>query len=160
MKTFKITQKTFELNDDYIISQSKNAEIAYVIKGKFAFPPEWEMREGLGQGLAFKKVTSNLLKTRFKVFDNEKKAVALIEFPLMSLIKHFTLYMGNKKYNAQGGFSAWDFQCRDQEGREVFTVSKENTLSDRFTVDIQEQMPEDIALITAVAIDQKYFSQE
>lgn len=160
MKTFRVTQKRLEFNDSYIIDSVETRKIAYTIKGKFSLSPELEMRSLEASETPLKQIRGNFLRTRFDIFDQRHKNIGKIVFPFISLKKYFTLFLGNKKYDAQGGFSAWDFQCHDEAGREVFSVSKENTLSDRFEVNIREEVPEDIALITAVAIDQKYFYQE
>ena len=41
----------------------------------------------------------------------------------------------------------------------MFTISKEFAFRDKFTVTIEESMPQDIVILVAVAVDQKFFTQ-
>jgi uncharacterized protein YxjI len=158
MKTFTITQKILTIGATYQV-KAENDQIINTIKGKiFTMAPKLEMKAGT-EGEIIKVLKGNLFKTNFTVETPEGNVEATIQFPFIALFKKFNLTIGDRVYNAKGSITAWNFTCMDENGTELFTISKEFAFRDKFTISVDESIPQDIIILVAVAVDQKFFTQ-
>lgn len=159
MKTFTVTQKILSIGATYQVNASESEDIINTIKGKIlTLVPKLEMRQGK-EGDITKVLKGNFFKTKFTVESPGGNEEASIQFPFIALFKKFTLTIGSKVYNAKGSLTAWNFTCTDENGQDMFTISKEFAFRDKFTVSVDESMPQDIVILVAVAVDQKFFTQ-
>ena len=159
MKTFTVTQKILSIGATYLVQTPGSENIVNTIKGKIlTLAPKLEMRQGK-EGDVTKILKGNFFKTKFTVESTEGIEEASIQFPFIALFKKFTLNVGPKVYNAKGSLTAWNFTCTDENGQDMFTISKEFAFRDKFTVTVDESMPQDIVILVAVAVDQKFFTQ-
>jgi uncharacterized protein YxjI len=159
MKSFTVTQKILSIGSTYLVSPEGSKENAYVVKGKvLTIAPKLEMRRG-DQGEVMKTMKGNFIGTKFSILGPGGSEEALIKFPFFSFIAKFTLAVGNASYTAKGGIMARKFSCVDDSGNVKFTISKEWSFRDKFAVSIDPSMPEEIAIMAAVAIDQRFFQR-
>lgn len=159
MKTFTVTQKILSIGATYQVQKSGSEDIVNTIKGKIlTLAPKLELRQGK-EGDISKVLKGNLFKTKFTIESTDGNEEASIQFPFIALFKKFTLSIGPKVYNAKGSITAWNFTCTDENGQDMFTISKEFAFRDKFTVSIDESMPQEIVILVAVAVDQKFFTQ-
>jgi uncharacterized protein YxjI len=160
MKTFTVTQKILSLGATYLVTPEGTKDPVYVIKGKIlTMSPKLEMRKN-DQGEILKTMKGNFIGTKFTIFDKSGSEDGLIQFPFFSIIAKFTLTSGTASYAAKGGFMARNFECKDQEGKVKFTISKEWAFRDKFTVSLEEPIAETTAILAAVAIDQRFFQKK
>jgi uncharacterized protein YxjI len=158
MKTFTVTQKILTIGATYQV-KAEDDQIIHTIKGKiFTMAPKLEMKTGT-EGEVIKVLKGNLFKTNFTVETPEGNVEATIQFPFIALFKKFNLTIGDRVYNAKGSITAWNFTCTDENGMELFTISKEFAFRDKFTISVDESIPQDIIILVAVAVDQKFFTQ-
>jgi len=159
MKTFTIIQKILSFGATYKVLPEGSEAMCYIIKGKvFTMAAKLEMRQS-DDGEVLKTMKGNFFNTQFTIIDKSGSDDAFIRFPFLSLRAKFSLTIGTDTYNAQGGFSARKFSCEDEAGNVKFTIFKELAFRDKFVVSIDESIPEEIALLTAVAVDQRFFQQ-
>ena len=78
---------------------------------------------------------------------------------MIALKKTFTLKSGDKEYQADGGYLAGEFVCKDEQGAVVMKITKELALRDKFRIEADETIPAPLALLAAVAIDQRFFQE-
>jgi uncharacterized protein YxjI len=83
--------------------------------------------------------------------------VATLTFPLIALKQSFTLIVDGQEYKASGGFLGGEFKCVDAQGQTVMVITKQLSLRDKFAVNTTGALPRDVALLAAVAVDQKLF---
>jgi uncharacterized protein YxjI len=158
MKTFTVTQKILSIGATYQV-KGEDENIINTIKGKiFTMVPKLEMKRG-EEGEIIKVLKGNLFKTNFTVETPDGNVEAAIQFPFIALFKKFSLTIGDKVYNAKGSITAWNFTCADENGIELFSISKEFAFRDKFTIAVDESIPQDIIILVAVAVDQKFFTQ-
>ncbi len=159
MKSFTVTQKILSIGATYLVAPEGSKDPAYVVKGKIlTLTPKLEMRRG-EQGEAIKTLKGNFFATKFTILGQGGSEEGLIQFPIFSFLAKFTMTLGNATYSAKGGFMARKFTCTDSSGAVKFTISKEWAFRDKFAVSIDESVPEEAAILAAVAIDQKFFQR-
>ena len=160
MQTYTVTQKIISIGATYQIRSGESKDVLMTVKGKIlTFTPKLEMKKGT-EGEIINRLKGNFTKTKFSMEDMNANEIANIQFPYIAFKKRFSLTIGDKTYNAQGSFTAWHFNCTDDTGKEVFSISKDFSFRDKFTVNIDESMPKEIILLTAIAVDQKFFQQK
>ena len=160
MKTFTVTQKILSIGATYLVRAESNDSILYTIKGKvLTLSPKLEMKQG-EDGAVTRLMQGNFFSTKFTITEPDGTQKGFIQFPFFSFIAKFTLTIGTETYNAKGGFTARKFSCTDAAGNIKFTVSKELAFRDKFMVTLDESIPEETAILAAVAIDQRFFQQK
>jgi uncharacterized protein YxjI len=163
MQTFELTQKILSLGPSYEVrpgDPGTQADVAVTIRGKlFSATPQLAMVQGTDgpqQGL----MKGNFTRTKFECFDQNAQLVGSLAFPLLALKKSFTLKAGDKEYKADGGWLGGEFTCKDDKGETVLVIKKELSLRDKFSIQASDDLPAQLALLAAVAIDQRFFQDE
>ncbi len=157
MVTYTVTQKLISLGAKYLVRTGESKDVIMTVKGRIlSFTPKLEAIEG-EDGSPVARMTGNLFKTKFEIFDNSDKVTATISFPFMAFVKRFTLTADGKTYQAKGGLIARKFSCLDESGKEVLTISKDFSFRDKFTINMDESFPKGSGILAAVAIDQRFF---
>jgi hypothetical protein len=78
---------------------------------------------------------------------------------MFALKKTFTLETGGQQYKAEGGILAGEFTCKNAHGEVVLTITKQLAFKDKFAVETSGAIPTQVALLAAVAIDQRFFQE-
>ena len=159
MKAFIVSQKILSIGATYTVTLPDSDNVLYTIRGKIlTFTPLLEMKSGT-EGPLIRILRGNFFKTRFSVESPDGIEEAAIQFPFVALFKRFTLTIGDMEYNAKGSITAWDFNCTDETGNSIFSITKKFAYRDKFTVTVHETIPEEDIILVAVAVDQKFFTQ-
>jgi uncharacterized protein YxjI len=160
MQSFTIKQKILAIGDTYEVRQTDSDEVLYLIKGKvLTFSPRLEMKQGI-DGEVSHVLKGNFWRTEFTVIDKTETEIGVIRFPFVAFFKKFTLVTGGKTYDAKGSITAWNFTCKDETDRLIFSIGKEFAFRDKFTVDVDESIQKEVAILTAISVDQKFFQQQ
>lgn len=148
MAEYEISQKLLSLGPTYQVYDPAG-QLLYTIKGKLlSFTPNLTMVEG-ADGSAVASMTGNMFRTSFTMSGAEQ---AVLTFPLFGFLKkRFTLEVGGQTYEASGGFTAYSFSCG------AFSVNKKLALKDKFQLHVDDDFPQEVAMLATVAIDQKFF---
>jgi len=157
METYELTQKILSFGPSYQVRANGSDQVLWTIKGKLlTATPKLTMVEGTDDGdVAFMK--GNFVKTKFDI-SVAGQGLGALQFPLIALKKSFTLALGDKQFKADGGFLAGTFKCTNAQGEIVLQIAKQLSLKDKFQVSHEpSQIPREVALMAAVAIDQKFF---
>jgi len=162
MKVFTVTQKIISLTATYDVRNEGSDEIIKTIRGKMlTISPRLEMKEGKDKdGTPLAKLHGNYLKTKFKIFGRDKEEAASLKFPALSFLPTFRMTVNGITYKAKSKLLSNKMTVKDESGNEVFYITKNYTFRDKFTVAIDEQIPDDIGILCAVAIDQKYYQKK
>lgn len=159
MKSFTVTQKIFAIGSTYEVRETGSDVILNIVKGKiFTFSPKLEMKKD-ENGAATHLLKGNYWRTKFSIESADGMEIASIQFPFIAFFKKFTLVAGDKTVTASGSFTAWNFTGTDESGNQVFTITKEFAFRDKFTVTVESQIPSDVIILAAIAVDQKFFQQ-
>jgi uncharacterized protein YxjI len=157
MQTFELTQRLLSIGPTYEVTALGQADVLTTIRGKLlTLSPKLTMVEGAA-GATVAELTANVFKTKFVMKDASGKEVATLSFPLIQLKKSFVLSAGGQDYKAEGGFLGGEFKCVDAQSNTVMVIAKQASLRDKFAVSTNGALPRDVALLAAVAIDQKLF---
>jgi uncharacterized protein YxjI len=155
METYEVVQKILSFGPQYEVRAADSPEVLMTIQGKvLSMTPKLTMRDGEREVATMQ---GNFMKTKFECFDAEKQPLGTLAFPLIALKKGFTLTVGDATIQADGGFLGGEFECKDANGHTVMKITKQLSLRDKFAVQTSGAVPRDVALLAAVAIDQKFF---
>lgn len=160
MYTYELTHKILSIGAAYEVRDANDAVVS-TIRGKvLSATPQLSMFAGDSDAsppTAFMK--GNFMKTKFDVFDGAEQSIGTLSFPMLALKKTFTLETGGEEYKADGGVLAGAFTCKNARGDVVLTISKELSLRDKFAVATSGAISPQVALLVAVAIDQRFFQE-
>jgi uncharacterized protein YxjI len=160
MKTYTVTQKILALGATYEVRDSKEGPPLFTVRGKIlTFTPYLEMMKGK-DGAKTHVLKGNFLKTKFSVATAEGGPVGEIQFPFFAFSKSFTMTIGANQYNAKGNFFAWNFAAKDAGGKDAFVIQKQIALRDKFEVMIDEALPVEPIVLSAIAVDQRFFQNQ
>ena len=155
METYEVVQKILSLGPQYEVRASDRPEVLMTIQGKvLSTSPKLTMKEGERE---IATMQGNFMKTKFECFDADKQPLGTLAFPLIALKRGFTLTVGDAKLEADGGFLGGEIECTNDKGETVIKITKQLALRDKFAVQTTGAVPRDVALLAAVAIDQKFF---
>jgi uncharacterized protein YxjI len=161
MKTYTLFQKILAIGDTYEVRQGEAKDAVFTIKGKvLTFSPSLTLMRGDKDGEKTHQMKGNFIKTKFAITTTSGGEVGAITFPFFVWKPTFTLTMKGNSYTATGTLFAWNFTCTDSAGKTIFTIQKEFAFRDKFTVSIDESLEQEVALLAAVAIDQRYFQKK
>jgi uncharacterized protein YxjI len=168
MQTYELTQKLLSLGPAYEVRPLEGpmgvpdaaAQPALTIRGKLlSASPTLSMNQG-ADGPLVGSMKGNFTRTKFECKTPDDRLVGSISFPMIALKKSFTLTSGDKEYKADGGYLAGEFVCKDEAtGEVVMKITKELSLRDKFRIQAAESIPGELALLAAVAIDQRFFQE-
>jgi uncharacterized protein YxjI len=157
MQSFQVTRRLLSFGPQYDVVGEDGRHV--VVRAKvLSFTPKLTMTAGEA-GHELCTIEGNLLKTRYAC-KLDGRAVATLGFKMVSFEKTFTLRLGAHECKAEGDVPAFDFKLRDEHGGPLMTVRKQWSLRDRFQVCVAEAMPWQVAVMAAVAVDQKYASED
>ncbi len=160
MQSFEITQKVLAIGPTYQVRTPASSDVLMTVKGKvLTATPKLTMVQG-AEGSTVAQMNGNFFKTKFQIFGSDQKEIGSLEFPLIQLKKSFTLRVGATEYKADGGLLGRGFKITNGQGETVLEIQKELALKDKFSVVAGDQIPAEIALLAAVAIDQKFFEND
>jgi hypothetical protein len=155
MNTFEVTRKIISLGPQYDVVGADGTRA--LVRGKIiAVTPKLTMTAA-GDGPELAVLTGNFLKTKFECTVGGQ-VLASLAFKMISIKKSFTLTFGGQDLKVEGDIMAFDFHLRDAQGVTLMSLSKQLSLRDKFLVTVQDRMPWQVAVLSAVAVDQKYFS--
>jgi uncharacterized protein YxjI len=157
MHAFQVTRRLLSLGPQYDVVGEDGRHV--VVRSRvLSLTPKLTMTAGEA-GHELCTIEGNLLKTRFDC-KLDGRAVATLGFKIITLEKSFTLTIGGHECKAEGDVPAFDFKLSDQHGGPLMAVSKQCSLRDRFQVCVAEAMPWQVAVMAAVAVDQKYVNED
>jgi len=160
MQSFEITQKVLAIGPTYQVRSPASNDVLMTVKGKvLTATPKLTMVEG-AEGNTVAQMNGNFFKTKFQIFGSDQREIGSLEFPLIQLKKSFTLKVGTTEYKADGGLLGRGFRVTDAQGETVLEIQKELALKDKFSVLANDRFPAEVALLAAVAIDQKFFEND
>ena len=160
MQSFEITQKVLAIGPTYQVRAPASNDVLMTVRGKvLTATPKLMMVRG-AEGSTVAQMNGNFFKTRFQIFGSDQKEIGSLEFPLIQLKKSFTLKVGAAEYKADGGLLGRGFKVTDAQGETVLEIQKQLALKDKFSVLANDQIPPEVALLAAVAVDQKFFGNE
>lgn len=160
MNNFTVTQKLLSFGATYLVKNNATDTLDLTVKGKIiAITPKLEAFEGEGDKVVA-TVKGNFFKTQFDIMDANENVKASIKFPILSFLKSFTLFVDGKEYKAKGGLLARKFTCLNESGGEILTITKELKLRDQFNVTADDSISNDVATLSAIVIDQKFFQEK
>jgi uncharacterized protein YxjI len=160
MEQYEVTQKILAIGPTYQIRKPGTDEVLMTVKGKIlSMTPKLTMVEG-GEGAEMAVMKANFFKTKFAIAGADGKEIATLAFPMLQIKKGFSLAVGGQEYKAEGGFLGGKFKCADGAGQPVFEIEKQLSLKDKFLVTLHGTVPPIVALMSAVAIDQKFFQED
>jgi uncharacterized protein YxjI len=161
MQTFELTQKILSVGPTYEVRpvESTASDPLLTIRGKlFSATPSLSIAEG-SDGPVVGSMKGNFTRTKFECTEGDR-VLGSIAFPMLALRKSFTLKANAKEYHADGGYLAGEFVCKDGDtGEVVMTIKKELSLRDKFRIEASETIPAPLALLAAVAVDQRFFQE-
>lgn len=161
MHTYELTQKILAWGPTYEVrnTQSADVEPLCTIKGKlFSATPSLSINQGL-EGPPVGAMKGNFARTKFECRGADDTLLGSVQFPLLALKKSFTLKTGDQEYQADGGYLAGEFVCKDAAGNVVLKITKELSLRDKFRIETNQAIPTPLALLAAVAVDQRFFQE-
>jgi uncharacterized protein YxjI len=161
MKTYILTQKILALTATYEVRETKDGPVLFTVRGRFfTFTPFLEMQKGREKDAAKTHILKgNFWKTKFVISDMQGAPVADIQFPFFAFRKSFVLTVGGAHYKAQGTVFAWNFTAKNDAGQDAFTIQKEFAFRDKFTVNVDENLPVEPILLACISVDQRFFQQ-
>ncbi len=160
MEKFEVTQRLLTMGQVYEVRAGGGGDVVATIRGKvLAATPKLTMVEGSdGEEIAY--LSGNFMKTKYECAGPDRRTLATLAFPMLALKRRFVLSVGDKQYKADGGFLGGDFRCTNDVGEAVLVIAKKIALRDSFAVSTAGAFPRDVALLCAVAIDQRFFGDD
>ena len=161
MESYELTQKILSWGPSYEVKNPllPGDDVLVTIKGKLlSASPKLTMVEGT-DGAPAASMKGNFMKTKFECFDAGEKPIGTLSFPMLAFKKGFTLAANGQEYKADGGFLGGEFKCTDAGGNVVMTIAKQLSLRDKFAITTTGALPRELALLAAVAIDQRFFQE-
>lgn len=165
MQTFELTQKilsvgaTYEVRDAAGLSDSSNEVPMLTIRGKvLSATPSLTIVEGT-DGPVIGAMKGNFTRTKFECKSADDTVIGSLTFPMLALKKTFTLHANDQEYKADGGYLAGEFVCKDGAGEVVLKITKQLALRDKFRIEAAPRIPTSLALLAAVAVDQRFFQE-
>lgn len=159
MQSYTVTQKLISLSATYLVKEGQSDDVIMTIKGKLlSFTPKLEAQEGQ-DGPQVATLAGNFFKTKFDVLSGEN-LIGSVTFPIFSFLKSYTLNFGDQSFKSKGTLISHTFGCTDESGKEILTVSKDFAFRDKFTVTADDSVPKELAILSAVAIDQRFFQDK
>ena len=168
MQTYELTQKILAIGPTYEVRSVPDPMGAaddslapmLTIKGKLlSATPSLSINQGV-DGPPVGSMKGNFTRTKFECKAADDRLVGSISFPMIALKKSFTLNADGKEYKADGGYLAGEFVCKDEStGEVVMKITKQLSLRDKFRIEAAERIPSELALLAAVAVDQRFFQE-
>ena len=159
MDRYELVQKLLRLGPSYEVFAKGDRGVLFTVKGSMLWAkPKLEMRDG-ESGKLVARLRGNIVKTKFQVEDDGGQILARLSFPLFGLKKGFEMQAGDAKLEAQGGLVGGDFVCKSGDGGVVLSIKKKVSLKDRFAIETSGAVPREVAILAAVAVDQKFFAE-
>ena len=161
MQKYELTQKILSWGPSYEVKDAMAAagadDVMVTIKGKLlSATTQLTMVQGT-DGAPAASMKGNFMKTKFECFGAGNESLGVLAFPMLALKKGFTITTSGHQYKADGGFLGGEFKCTDPAGNVVLTIEKQLSLRDKFAITTTGELPRELALLAAVAIDQRFF---
>lgn len=155
--TFEITQRLGALATIYDVRKGGEAEPSMTVNGTFATAtPKFDLVDNK-DNKALGSLKGNVVKTRFQILSDKGNELATLNFAAVSLSKSLTMAIAGKGYHAKAGLLGGTFDCADNDGNVVLSITKEEGLRDKFKVEIKGEIPSEVALLAAVAIHSRFY---
>ena len=100
--------------------------------------------------------TGNFIKTRYDIND-ASKLLGTLSFPAVAFKKTMILTVGEEAYEADGGVFRGVFQCKRNDGEVMLEIAKELSIRDTFAVKMNDAVPFQVGLLSAVAIHSRFY---
>jgi uncharacterized protein YxjI len=158
MDRYELVQKLLSLGPSYEVRAAGDRDVLFTVKGSLLWAkPKLEMQDGDGKVVA--TLRGNVVKTRFEIEDEGGRTLAKLSFPLFGLRKGFAMEAGADKFEAQGGFVSGDFACKGESGDVVLSIKKKVSIRDKFAIETSGAVAREVAVLAAVAVDQKFYAE-
>ena len=157
MQAYTVTQKLLSLGAVYEVREEGNNEVIMTAKGKvIAITPSITLMEGT-EGAVIATLKGNFLKTTFTAFDANNNQIAVIKFPLIPILMNFSLIIGETVYKVKKALLSLTFSDAQKDSPANIEVSKKAGFKDKFNVVANDSIAKEVAILTAVTVDQKFF---
>lgn len=161
MQAYSVTQKILSLGATYEVRQEGSNEVIMTAKGKLlSLTPALTLVEGV-EGSLLATLKGNFLKTSFTIFDANNNQMGSVKFSLLStfvsFFMNFTLTVGETVYKVKRDLLVLRFSDGTKETPQNIEVAKKVGFKDKFSVVANESIPKEVAVLTAVTVDQKFF---
>jgi uncharacterized protein YxjI len=159
MPTFHVTQRLLSVATHYDIRTEGSDIVVMSVKGSFmSATPNFLLSEGSTGGKELGSLKGNFAKTKYAIASKDGKELATIEFPAVAFKKTVTLIFGGKTYTAGGAASKATFSCIDSDNKVHLEIAKTLTVvRDSFGVTFDEIFPQEVGLLSAIAIHSRFF---
>jgi hypothetical protein len=155
--TFEITQRLNALATIYDVRKGGEGDPSMTVKGTFATAtPKFDLFDNKDTK-TIASLKGNVVKTRFQILSDKGAELATLNFAAVSLTKSLTMAIGGKGYHAKAGLLGGTFDCADNDGNIVLSITKEEGLRDKFKVELKGEISSEVALLAAVAIHSRFY---
>ncbi len=155
---YELVQKLLSFGPSYEVRADGKGAVLFTVKGSMIWAkPKLEMADAEGNLVA--TLRGNVVKTKFEVTDAGGATLAKLSFPLFGLKKGFALEASGAKLEAQGSFAGGAFECKSGGGDVLLSIKKKLSIKDKFSIETSGAVPREVALLAAVAVDQKFFAE-
>jgi uncharacterized protein YxjI len=158
MPTYHVTQRLMSVATHYDIRLDGSDVVVMSVKGSFmSATPVFALTE-FPNGTELGALKGNFAKTKYAISSKDGKEVATIEFPAVAFKKTLTLVTGGKTYSA-GGAVRNRFTCVDAAGKTLLEIDKKalTAVRESFTVTFDDSLPQEVGLLSTVAIHSRFF---
>jgi hypothetical protein len=157
MAQFDVTQVVMTVGSTYGVRTPGATPVVMTVKGTLMSPtPKFQLVEG-DAGTELATLTGNFIKTKFRIHGVGGAELGNLLFPAIAFKKTFVLTVGGRGFTADGGLMGGTFRCVDNDGRVGVEIVKTETFRDRFTVTVDESLPKEVGILTAVALHSRFF---
>jgi len=157
VQAYSVTQRLLSLGAVYEVRQEGGNDVIMTAKGKvIAITPSITLVEG-SEGAVVATLKGNFLKTVFTAYDANNNVLAVIKFPLIPIFMNFTLTIGETVYKVKRALLSLVFSDGSKEVPANIEISKKVGFKDKFSVVANDSIKKEVAILTAVTVDQKFF---
>lgn len=155
MLSFEVTQALLSVETVYHVRHPRAEDVVYTVRGVLmSATPKFHLVEG-ENGRELGVLSGNFLKTRYEVSDGTKP-LANIVFPAVAFKKTLTLAMGEEVFEIDGGVFRGVFRA-EREGELLLEIAKVLSIRDTFAIQIREELPFQVGVLSAVAIHSRFY---
>lgn len=156
MVTYQVTQALLTVGTVYHVRRPREEDVLYTVRGVLMSPtPKFRLVVG-DEGEEVGGLTGNFIKTKYEISDGARMIASLV-FPAVAFKKTLTLTVGDDVYEADGGVFRGVFQCKKPDGEIILEIAKELSIRDTFSVKMDDALPLQVGLLSAVAIHSRFY---
>ncbi len=158
MQRYTITQRFFSWGVTYAVTQNNEDEVIMLAKQKIlSLSPKIIGYKGENSKEIIATMEGDLFRFSFTVHDETGKNLGGITFPFFEFGKSFTLNTSLGSFRSKRKFIDPQITCYDSEEKEILSITKVLNLTDTFNVEAIDDLPKELVIMSAIALDQKYY---